>query len=91
MHAGVHIELSAAQQAQKQVVDLVQHHGGVGRQRQLACGQVEGARRAEHLAERVAGDEGDQEVGSRCRGEEQPQEVRGSKVRQAKRWKKSEA
>lgn len=78
VHAGIHVELGAAQQAQQQVVDLVQHHSGVGRQRQLPRGQVEGARGAEHLAKGVAGDEGDQEVGGRCRGEEQPQEVRRS-------------
>lgn len=67
VHAGVHVQLGASQQPQQQVVHLVEHHGGVGRQRQLAGRQVERARGAEHLTERVAGDEGDQEVRRRCR------------------------
>lgn len=62
VNAGVHVQLGAAQQPQQQVVDLVQHHGGVGRQRQLPSWQVEGAGGAEHLAEGVAGDEGDEQV-----------------------------
>lgn len=69
MHAGVHVQLGASQQPQQQVVHLVEDHGGVGRQRQLAGRQVEGAGGAEHLAERVAGDEGDEEVGRRWKGE----------------------
>lgn len=77
VHAGVHVQLGASQQPQQQVVDLVQHHGGVGRQRQLPRGQVEGACGAEHLAEGVAGDEGDQQVGRRWRGEEQRQVTSG--------------
>ncbi|KAF3852697.1 hypothetical protein F7725_006052 [Dissostichus mawsoni] len=62
VHAGVHVQLGAAQQPQQQVVHLVQNHRGVGRQRQLAGRQVQRARGAEHLTERVAGDQGDQEL-----------------------------
>lgn len=47
----------------------MEDHSGVGRQRQLAGRQVEGARGAEHLAEGVAGDEGDEEVRRRWREE----------------------
>lgn len=67
VNAGVHVQLGPAQQPQQQVVDLMQHHGGVRRQRQLAGGQVEGAGGAEHLAEGVTGDEGDQEVRGSCK------------------------
>lgn len=69
VNAGVHVQLGSSQQPQQQVVDLVEDHGGVGRQRQLPGRQVEGARGAEHLAERVAGDEGDEEVRRRWRKE----------------------
>lgn len=69
VNAGVHVQLGASQQPQQQVVHLVEDHGGVGRQRQLAGRQVEGARGAEHLAEGVAGDEGDEEVRRRWREE----------------------
>jgi len=65
--AGVHVQLGAAQQPEQQVVHLVEDHGSVGRQRQLAGRQVERARGAKHLAERVAGDEGDEQVGRRWR------------------------
>lgn len=71
VNAGVNIQLGASQQPQQQVVDLVEDHRGVGRQRQLAGRQVEGARGAKHLAERVAGDEGDEEVRRRWRNERQ--------------------
>lgn len=59
---GVHVQLGASQQPQQQVVDLVQDHSGVGRQRQLAGRQVERASGAKHLTERVTRDERDQEV-----------------------------
>lgn len=45
----------------------MEHHGGVGGQGQVPRGEVEGTRGAEHLAERVAGNQGDQEVGCRYR------------------------
>lgn len=70
VNAGVHVQLGASQQPQQQVVDLVEDHGGVGRQRQLTGRQVEGARGAEHLAEGVAGDKGDEEVRRRWRRKE---------------------
>lgn len=73
VNAGVHVQLGASQQPQQQVVDLVEDHGGVRRQRQLAGRQVEGARGAEHLAEGVAGDEGDEEVRRRWRRQEREQ------------------
>lgn len=72
VNAGVHVQLGASQQPQQQVVDLVEDHGGVGGQRQLTGRQVEGACRAKHLPERIAGDEGDEEVRRRWR-EETPQ------------------
>ena len=74
VNAGVHVQLGASQQPQQQVVDLVEDHGGVGRQRQLSSRQVKRARGAEHLAEGVAGDEGDEEVRGRCRKQTQNQE-----------------
>lgn len=67
MNAGIHVKLGASQQPQQQVVDLVEDHGGVRRQRQLSGRQVKGARGAKHLAEGVAGDEGDEEVRRRWR------------------------
>lgn len=69
MNAGIHIQFGSSQQTQQQVVYLMEDHGGVRGQWKFTGWQVEGARGAEHLAERVAGNEGDEEICCRWRKE----------------------
>lgn len=62
VHRHIHVELGPAQQAQQEIVDLVQNHGGVGTQREVPRGDVKRARGAEHLTEGVARDERHQQI-----------------------------
>lgn len=62
VHRHVHVEFGPGEQAQQQVVHLMQHDRGVGTQRKVTGGDVKRTRGAEHLTEGVTRDEGHQEI-----------------------------